>query len=268
MTLKRSKRKKLTSAAPPRLLELTLVASYPTPWKGNPAAELGALAVEGRWHPTSEDFFAVAHTPNGARSNATIVREVNNIDTLIGAITKIPCPNGGIGRLNLISHGTDGILSLSGEVRANGYVSIGRGYSNSFEDKRIDEATLEWFNEDGRGRIYRDMIRDKLNREAEIWLFMCKSAGIGKPFALARRLANTFGRRVMGYDSEVWYHHPDGKLSCAGRGPACIAGRNITSIGKNGTQGLGYFCMVKVPEPFAGRHMAGAKSYDPVKIED
>ena len=72
----------------------------------------------------------------------------------------------------------------------------------------------------------------------------------------------------MGYDSEVWYHHPDGKLSCAGRGPACIAGRNITSIGKNGTQGLGYFCMVKVPEPFAGRHMAGAKSYDPVKIED
>jgi hypothetical protein len=249
------------------LVELTLVASYGSPWKGNLAAEIEATATKGKWHPTSIDFYAVAHTPNYGRRNATLVREVNNVDSLIGAITKTPCPNGGIGRLNVISHGTDGICSLHGEVRANGYVTIGRGHANPREDERIDGATLEWFNTNDVGRTYRDMIRAKLNSKAEIWLIMCKSAGIGDSFVVARELAETFGVRVMGYNSEVWYH-PDDGLACPVGVPACVDGRNRTSIGENGKQGRGYFCMAKVPDAFAGKHMSEATHYDPIKVKD
>lgn len=272
MSFKRSKRRKMTSAAPPQLVELTLVASFPRPWKSD-GEELAAIPIRKRWHPSSVDFYAVAETPNRGRPNATIVREVTDVDSFIGAITcsdlraKTPRPNGNIGRLNIISHGSSGVLSLSGRVLANGGVPLGRGSSNPRNDERIDQTTLNWFNETEKGRAYRGLIRAKLNPGAEIWLIMCRSAGIGDSFIVARELAETFGVKVMGYSSEVWYH-PDENLVCPVGDPACVGGRNMTSIGENGTKGRGYFCMVKVPDAFAGKHMNEATSYAPQNIKE
>lgn len=290
MERRRSKRKKMTSAAPSRLVELTLVAYYPTPWKSD-AEEVTALDQD-RWHPTSKDFYAVAHTPNQGRHNATIVREVNNIRSLVGAIKfedlhgRRERPNGSIGRLNLISHGGKrGVFGLSGEVRANGNVFCGRGLEDHFLDEVIDEHTLKWFNNEGRG--HRDDIRAKLDRGAEFWLFLCSAASVGPCRVLSEKLANTFNVTVRAYNDEVWYY-PDHKnaknqIKCSGDDVACFMGRNLTSIGQDDAdkdskeddqledrkkQGRGYFCHVKVPDAFAGTHMRHAVVISPKNIHE
>ena len=277
MERRRSKRKKTTSAAPPHLVEVTLVAYYPSPWK-NDAEEVAALAQD-RWHPTSKDFYAVAHTPNQGRRNATIVREVNNVNTFFGAIKYEDCdakkerPNGSIGRLNLISHGGKGVFSLSGTVRSNGLVFTGRGSENHMIDEMIDDDTLEWFNQDAYGKQCRDEIRAKLNPKAELWLILCNAAGLGPSHNLSRRLAKTFNVTVRAYNKEVWYYpdqaNPQNQIRCPIGAIACLNGRNLTSVGRDdppkehSEKGRGYFCQVKVPHDFAGTHMRNAERISP-----
>jgi hypothetical protein len=273
MEFQRSKRRKHTSVAPPRLIELTLVARFQSPWTSE-SEEAAATQIEGRWHPSIVDFEAVANTPNRGFRYATIVQHVSNVGEMIARIwykdsdeknPKIPRPNCNLGRLNIITHGDDGVIALSGTLDRNGKCQLGDGDTNSRYDKRIDARTLEWFNTDEVGRTYRDMIREKLHPTAEIWLILCKGACIGRSFELARDLANTFGVSVRGYTKEVWYE-PDlasngTRIVCGDADPACVGGRNRISIGKGGGVGRGYFCMVKVPEAFTGKHMADAETF-------
>jgi hypothetical protein len=275
MEFLRTKRKKHTSVQPPILVELTMVAQFSGPWKVDDPEEVAAIQAR-RWHPTTMDFEAVANTPNAGFKLATTVQFVRDVDELIGQIyyqnykAKIVRPNQNLGRVNLISHGGKGVFALSGQVHTDGSVHLGDGDANPRYDQRIDERTLEWFNTDEVGRTYRTMIREKLHPKAEFWLILCNGACVGKSYIAAQELANTFGRTVRAYADEVWCH-PDrsganNHIQCHGGDAACIMGRNMTSIGENGTQGRGYSCQAKVPEAFAGKHMPAAETISPKNI--
>jgi hypothetical protein len=215
MEFLRSKRQKHTSFSPARLTELTLVARFPSPWHTNDPDEAKATLQKGRWHPSSVDFVAVATTPNLGQRSATTVFHAGSVDELIvricykdsdSANPKVQRPDHNLGRINIITHGNDGVIALSGKLDKSGHCHLGDPDPNNPRfDQRIDGRTLEWFNTDKIGRAYRNMIRQKLHRTAEIWLVMCNGACIGKSFELARELANTFGVTVRGYTQEVWY---------------------------------------------------------------
>jgi hypothetical protein len=277
MEFQRTKRKKHTSAAPPRLVELTLVARFPDPWKGNMPGAVQAIE-EKRWHPTLTDFAAIARTPNKAARPRTTIKYAGDISELVQRLcyfdeeSQWPRPNQNLVRVNLISHGGNGVFALSGEVHTDGRVMLGRGDPNPLLDRRIDERTIEWFNTDPVGLVHRDAIREKLHPTAEFWLVLCNGACLGKSYILAQELANTLGVTVKGYRDEVWCHPdrpaPGNCIRCLPGARACIDGRNLTSIGENGQQGRGYCCWTKVPDAFAGQHMSAAESFPPKQVRD
>lgn len=277
MEFQRTKRKKHTSAAPPRSVELTLLARFADPWKGNMPGAVQAIA-ENRWHPTITDFWAIAKTPNRAARPRTTIEKAGDVSELIRRLCYIdeqparPRPNQNLARVNLISHGGDGVFALSGEVHTDGRVMLGGGNLNPLLDQRIDERTLEWFNDDPVGLVHRDAIREKLHPTAEFWLVLCNGACLGKSYIVAQELANTFGITVRAYREEVWCHPdlpaPGNYIRCPGNDRACIDGRNRTSIGEDGAQGRGFSCWSKVPDAFAGKHMPAAESFRPKNVGD
>ena len=156
-------------------------------------------------------------------------------------------------------------------LHTDGRCILGGTASEPREEKTIDERTLEWFNTDDTGRIYRDMIRNVLTEDAELWLILCKGHEIGPSNILSQEFANTFGSVVRAYNEEIRYW-PDydvlkASIKCPPHAKACVNGRNLTSIGgkkekrKDGENfgaaktGRGYFCRAKVPKEFAGEHL-------------
>lgn len=106
------------AVAPSRPIELTLVADFPSPWANekDDTKELAVIAA-GTWHPTVDDFQAVAEVPNPKNSKPprTIVKYISTFGEFLGAFT-MP-PDRSIRRLNLISHAQSGLVSLGGKLQ-------------------------------------------------------------------------------------------------------------------------------------------------------
>ena len=106
---------------------------------------------------------------------------------------------------------------------------------------------------------------------------MCSGAGLGPSRNLSQDLANTFNVTVCAYNDEVWYYpdheNPQAPIRCSGNDPACLKGRNLTSIGRDEPdkpkkKGRGYFCQAKVPDAYAGAHMRDSVKISPRNIAE
>jgi hypothetical protein len=179
-------RKKSTPVVLPRSVEVTVVAKFERPWK-NDRDEILVLD-RGKWHPTSVDFLTVANVPNQIHPKLTDVLQIETLGQLIGALKTDmngrERPDHTVKRLNIISHGQPGLVALSGTVAADGRCMLGGGSDDHANDRRIDEFALNWLNNDERGRGFREIARQKLHKDAEIWLILggehlqCHGAGI------------------------------------------------------------------------------------------
>src|SRR5690606_29925470 len=112
--------------------EMTLVCDYPMPqaWK-NPAAELEAYNSK-RWEPDTRSLMAVAETPKKRSGEpATEIIKIRTLGDMVAAVLGVSVaelakpgnydivptrPEGSIRRLNIIGHGKDSLVGLSGEI--------------------------------------------------------------------------------------------------------------------------------------------------------
>jgi hypothetical protein len=271
-----------TPAALPRAQEVSAVAEFPRPWSHD-SEEIEVMKKAGKWHPTVNDLEAVANTPNTINGVLrTDVIRVKTIGELVGVLEKskdIKRPPHSVKRLNIFSHGNPGLVALSGTVAATGDVKLGdpsedidaAGKLIQHKSTHLDHGTISWlnelddFNKDINGPRFRNIARNKLHPEAEIWLILCNGAGIGKSFELAREIANTFGVAVYGYETEICYHPTyDGERGI-------VLSRTTTSIGEKGEPGIGYYSMEKVYLDKAktkrlGEHLTNATRISPTKV--
>jgi hypothetical protein len=275
-----TKKKIRTPALPARVVELTLVGSFPRPkeWKGRgtpagDAEEIRLMEAEA-WHPCTEDFQQVANVPNTNGKLTTVFKPMKSIGDVLGAILDLGSDGGEprrapgtIKRLNLISHGLgesgrQPLYGLSGTIAADGGCFLDGSKHEGGDPNRpmaspgIDEGLIEWLNTSAAG--LRDQCRERFRADGEIALIMCNSGAstaamnVGN---LAMQLARTFQVPVLTFGDRVVYHN----VFLNGR----ITTRNRTSVGKYGEQGLGYECAVSVPAELAGKHLKFSKPVPP-----
>jgi hypothetical protein len=259
---------------PTRGIEITLIGDYPRPtaWgklgsaKGD-GAEI-PLMQSGAWHPTTEDFLAVAAVPNEGttlKTRRTEVFTIHSVGEMLGAISS---PTGplrplrSVGRVNLITHGMapvgkEPLIGLAGRIDANGDCFLGLSVAETPSDvnapssgKGLDMSVVSWLN--GSGKSLRDQVRAVLRPDAVLALICCNSGGDRAALnlmgsRLATELGRTFDVAVGTYDSEVQYLSTfrDGK----------ILTRDITKVASRSESGPGYFCHVAVPARLAGAHL-------------
>jgi len=112
--------------------EVTLVCDYPKPeeWK-RPADEVRAN-LQDRWDPDTESFMAVAETPKTRKGQAaTEIIKIRTLGDLVAAVLGVSVdelaqpgnyeivptrPEGSIRRLNIIGHGGESLVGLSGTI--------------------------------------------------------------------------------------------------------------------------------------------------------
>lgn len=256
---------KKTPAVPDRGIEVTVIASYPRPraWGtfGSPAgdAEEIRLSNAGTWHPTSDNFRIVANTPNQFKRNLTEVFDVSTVGEFIGAFTQKngkDRPPKSVARVNIVAHGNPGLIGLSGTLDDAGNVSLASSRRETAADPfapsnggGLDASVASWLN--GSGKPFRTLARNVLRDDAELHLILC-NGGLGRGVALMQDLAMALNLVVRGFSDAVFCHFTFDATK--------IRERNITSIGRNGRQGPGYQCFVKVPPAFAGDHLKPDRS--------
>jgi hypothetical protein len=266
-----------SAGVPGRGVEVTVVGDFPRPkaWgvmgsKAGDAAEIPLMKAR-TWHPTTKDFLAVANVPNtGLKKPLNEVILISNFGELLGAILKLDSkgdptrPLRSIKRLNIISHGIAqggkfALYGMGGTIDDNGACRI---YKSVPEDPKnpnapmgggLDESVLEWL--DGTGMGIRDDCRARFRDDGEIGLILCNSAGIPLGPAsqmLMGQVRTSFNVKTRGYSDEIYYPSDIDEQTMR------ILRRDYTRIGKGGIDehaGLGYFCDVKVPDQYAGRHL-------------
>lgn len=112
--------------------ELTLVCDYPKPDAWKREADEARANLEGRWDPDTESFMAVAETPKTRKGKpATEVIKIRTLGDLVAAVLGVSVedlarpgnydivptrPEESIRRLNIIGHGRDSLVGLSGTI--------------------------------------------------------------------------------------------------------------------------------------------------------
>lgn len=252
------------AVVPARPIELTLIAQYDNPWS-SPGEELQAVSLH-KWHPTINDFEAVANVPNHGRRTLTMVKRLGRFDEFLGAIIKVNetqvRATHSIGRLNLITHASSGLISLSGTVTREGGCDLGRfDFSNALASLGMDSSAMSWLNTTEEGKGYRDAAREKFTEDAEIWIIACNGA-VGTSVGVVLDMSGTFGVKVAAYDDVISYW-PVGNDTAIDRARTSIgfikdAKGNYVPKPEHPI-GRGYYCWVKVPPSLAGTHLQSAK---------
>jgi hypothetical protein len=277
-------KEKQSAGVPGRGVEVTAVGDFPRPkaWgvmgsKAGDAAEIPLMKAK-TWHPTTKDFLAVANVPNtGLKKPLTEVILITNFGELLGAILKLNSqgdptrPLRSIKRLNIISHGISqagkfalygmgGTIDDDGTCRIHASVPESSSNPNAPMGGGLDASVLEWL--DGTGLGIREECRARFRDDGEIGLILCNSAGIPWGFAsqmLMGEVAKSFNVKTRGYKDEIYYPSEFDEKTMR------ILRRDYTRIGKGDIDekaGLGYFCDVKVPDQYAGRHLEFNKNHD------
>jgi hypothetical protein len=207
--------KKQTPAVPPRV-ELTIVARYDDPWP-NEHSEVVAMR-NGAWEPSSKTFREMVNV------HKLTFFDCEDLDTFMGAILKQA--DGSVARINVISHGGPGLVSLGGEIEldskktavtavylgvigqkernAPGSASINSPKTTAdwLSYRRLDGSVMDWLTMDPAGVQYRDAIRKKLRPDAEIVLYACH-AGLGPSMLLLTDIAITLRVTARGFNDEI-----------------------------------------------------------------
>jgi hypothetical protein len=248
-------RRKTTPSKPPRPIEITLVGDYANPWP-NPEAEYVAyVETGGTWHPSKDDFGAVAEVPNVIHAHATEITEVSNLGRFYKAIAFTnhgdgkERPDDSVGRVNLISHGSPSTIALHGYIHSGpgpSFVILGLYPTEDAPEDRlrsgmITSREIEYLNSEGLS--YRDQLRRKFSANAELWLILCDvgKGGVqqadGKIYSVPQSLANTFQVRVKAFTDKIWYWPKPSEKTRA------LVDRTMTSVGRDGPPAKGFYTM-------------------------
>jgi hypothetical protein len=268
---------KKSPAVPPRGTEVTVVANFPRPaaWgqRGTAAGDAAeiALMTTKKWHPTTDDFLAVANVPNtGQRKPLTTVFTINNVGEMLGAILDLDASGKprralhSIKRFNIISHGIavigkPALYGMAGTIKDNGDCFINLSIPevpsnpNAPMGGGLDESVLDWLN--NTAKSLRDDCRARFRDDGEIGLVLCNGAGVPLGFSsqqLMPLLGKAFNVRVRGFDDEIFYDNTFDTTTNR------LKTRDLTKIGATSSnpEGPGYLCDVTVAPAFAGLHLA------------
>lgn len=130
--------------------EMTLVCDYPKPDAWRREADEARANLEKRWDPDAESFMAVAETPKTRKGQpATEVIKIRTLGDLVSAVLGVSVedlarpgnydivptrPEESIRRLNIIGHGMDSLVGLSGTIEP------GAGRPNVWFDPELAES--------------------------------------------------------------------------------------------------------------------------------
>ncbi len=181
---------------------LHFIGQFVNPWANNPALEKqratpDPVTKKNKWHPGAIDFAATA-----GRSGVAV--NVAGFRGFLGEIEKQQ--PGSIERINVFSHGGDGLIAFSGSVNVeNGQVMLDLG--TGLDEKTITD--LEPIPK-GQGKYEETLgavahrLRNRFANNAKICFYVCNSSsGIGLP--LLQEIANAFQVVANGFSEEVGY---------------------------------------------------------------
>jgi hypothetical protein len=281
---------------PSKGVEITAITTYPRPsaWGafGTPAGDRAELAALGAnaWYPTTEYFQIVGNTPNEKKAGMTELKRVETLKDLLDFIIGKRAKNS-VARLNIIGHGTGGLIGLKGTVvpaggvgpdgtpQPRGNVFFEPALHGTTDDltplqtNSIDQFVVSWLAEerepnhpDDPSEVERTRLRDAARSvflpDALIVLFLCKSAS-GLSIVMTRDLAKAFHVNVGAWREEIGYHvNPDGPPARGGIDRKNIKTSTLTTDAQgnitSGPKGKGYPCFVPVDPALAGDHMRGS----------
>lgn len=177
---------------------ITLVGSFQNPWSSTPEKEKWIVDESKKpgskyeWHPTSDDFKAV-----------TGGIPVASFAGLLGVIEKEP--KGSIRRINVFSHGNEGLFAFGGEIdKESGTCRL--NVTTGLTEKVITQN--EWIPkgagnyEESLGLIARKL-RDRFVKGGEIDFFMCNTGKGGINLQLLQETANAFQVVTKGFSEEI-----------------------------------------------------------------
>lgn len=196
-----------TPVAQPRMVEITMVASFPSPWKGNQALEIAGMkksavnpGVSSGWAPSTDDFNQVAEADV---KDAKTIFSVGTTGEMIGAMqTAKP---GTLSRVNLITHSSPSILPLAGTVDQQGGVFFtGVGNSTLLNQPRIDTNFIDFLNGkfqpagEPDGKTLRTDLRALFRADAEFFFYGC-DGGQAQSFLVMQEWSLCLGIAVHGF---------------------------------------------------------------------
>ena len=200
-----------SSTAQVKIVTLNLYGSFPNPWNGKPNVEKlraeppmppeGGEKPPSLWHPSRDDFIEILG------SGAAPI-EVDSFSQFLGIIQSQKV--GSIARINLFSHGNDGLIGFSGTISEDtrsGKLDVRVGIY--IAPKGLDENLITSLDpvpgKDGQlvdslGTTARKL-RDRFAKGAEICFFLCNSASLKTP--LLQAVADAFQVTARGFPDEV-----------------------------------------------------------------
>lgn len=201
---------------PNALEEITFVASFTSEFTPQHPQLERDQAKAGKWAPALVDFLAVANvdTPQPAKA----VFEVSGFMDLLGHILFTDSsrpksspfrPAQSVKRVNIITHGSSGLIALSGSVDKTGSVMLTLHPAAGPDlDGPIDVAAVQLAKTEGlvldNGKALLPSLRDRFAPDAEIFLIACNSAsGIALP--LMQDLKDLFKVTIRAYNKEIAY---------------------------------------------------------------
>lgn len=197
-----------TPVAQPRSAEITMIANFPPPWKGNQRLEIegmkkGAANPTGSapgWAPSNDDFNEVVEADVKDRKS---IFAVNNTGEFIGAIQS--AKPGTLGRLNLVTHSNNSIIALKGDIDLQGSVTFpGFNPADVLETPRLTTDFFAFLNGsfdpdptlDGKG--LRDDMRTRFRPDAEFFIYGC-DGGSGSAVLIMQDIGRTLGITVHAF---------------------------------------------------------------------
>lgn len=184
--------------------ELNLMGDFKSPWKTQ-SEEIAAMKPEEkRWAASTKDFHAVYKRQfqiEGAPSD----REpflVSKLNSFLGGIDKQKL--GSIKRINLISHGSRGMMAFTGDIdprtgRVNPDEKTALDLRISDIEYRPTGDPLKL--EESVGMMARKL-RNRFQKGAEIVVYTCNG---GADPELLQEIANAFQVVASGFKGRVWF---------------------------------------------------------------
>ncbi len=193
---------------------LNFVGSFPNPWtKKGPKREREQYDKD-KWNPSVDDFQAAAL---GAK-----VIEPTTFSRFLGAIQQQK--PGTIERINLISHGGDGLYALAGTIgEMDGAVFLTKaGALTSAVVGDTEPIYKDGVEVDSLGTTARKL-RDRFAAGAVIYCYVCHSGAYTESGLLLQELANAFRVKTAGFSDTIrwfvqWQQAPKhrGWVQCGG----------------------------------------------------
>lgn len=201
-----------TPVAQPRSVEITMIANFPPPWKGNQRLEIAGMkkgaanptAAAPGWAPSNDDFNEVIEADVKDRKS---IFTVNNTGEFIGAIQS--AKPGTLGRLNLITHSNSSIIALKGDIDLQGVVTFpGFNPGDVLGTPRLNTDFFAFlngtFNPDPNldGKALRDDLRTRFRPDAEFFIYSC-DGGVGSSILILQDITRTLGIAVHAFKNFI-----------------------------------------------------------------